>query len=270
MKTHKPRTHVSVAALSDDDLLVHLRAANIWDAISLDADWNQSQRLLLNANIGNLSLTNMQVAGQIAGDQSMVVMNWYARTNINRTPLFERFAALTYVTLIIGNVPTWCSPISDLITPSPGQRQRAPIWPTVIPHRQNISLQLDTFGRAADPLVNPIDRQRDIGLIDRPLVWIHLEGMLIPRSLWIRDDEDEDATEIRRRWTQLQAKVLRLVTSARSQQVDTAEHIARWLASMSEDPTINHDIRSQLDALADGIREGRWRPEDAKPPTPGT
>jgi hypothetical protein len=76
-------------------------------------------------NIGHHHLTNLCVAGQMASDQTMVIMNWYARTNVmdaldveDRSPLARAWHAFrhgTMVTLAIGSRPVAQRPLADLM-----------------------------------------------------------------------------------------------------------------------------------------------------------
>ena len=61
---------------------------NIYDAADLQ-NLRSSDALFGNRNVGNRMLTNMQVAGQLAGDMTFVIVNVYVRTNVCRSPLSE-------------------------------------------------------------------------------------------------------------------------------------------------------------------------------------
>jgi hypothetical protein len=61
---------------------------NIYDASDLRVLRN-SDALFGNRNVGNRMLTNMQVAGQLAGDMTFVIVNVYVRTNVCRSPLSD-------------------------------------------------------------------------------------------------------------------------------------------------------------------------------------
>jgi len=109
---------------------------NVWDAFSPSELINPHEnyqprmaelRLFGNKNIGREHLTNLQVAGQLATDQTMVIMNWYARTNVmdaldveDRSPLaraWHAFRHATLATLVIGGKPMAQRPLSDLMGP---------------------------------------------------------------------------------------------------------------------------------------------------------
>lgn len=105
---------------------------NVWDAFSPrdfagdTPEWREV-RLFGNRNIGHEHLTNMVVAGQVAGDQTMIIMNWYARTNVmdaldveDRSPLaraWHAFRHATLVTMVVGCAPIAQRPLADLIGP---------------------------------------------------------------------------------------------------------------------------------------------------------
>ena len=61
---------------------------NIYDAADLQ-NLRSSDALFGNRNVGNRMLTNIQVAGQLAGDMTFVIANVYVRTNVCRSPLSE-------------------------------------------------------------------------------------------------------------------------------------------------------------------------------------
>lgn len=266
MKSSKPKSAVSVATMSDDDLLCHLRSMNVYDSLTFDPNSaGYSVRLFGNSNIGALNATNLQVPGQIAVGAAFVVMSWYVRTNLSddliRSAEFAHFANHTYATMVVGEMPRWLSSIAELFRNRAepcSARYRAPLWPEVIPTRQNFSVNLEMFGNAADQM-------RDLGIRNRsvPHLWVHLEGVTIPREIYLYDHESELDEAVAKRWLALQAKVLRLLTSHRSQQVDTAEHIARYLWSMGDDAK-EDEVRAQLTALADAVREGRWRESESR------
>lgn len=251
-------TRSVVAVSSDDDLLEHLSAFNIWDCICVNDAYplSRSTRVFGNANIGRLELTNLQVAGQLTSSAAGIVTNWYVRTNIPRSELLDLFLQQTYVTLTLGDRPRWCAPASDLIRwPGAEGPTRSPVWPVVIEDRQNISASVDIFGGVHDDMIRSFENDAT-----RRYVWVHIEGLRIPRELYLHDDESEDSHVVRTRWLKLQAKALRLAAGIKNQPIDTAEYIARWLTQQGErEPS---EIQAQLAALADAVREGRWRPEN--------
>jgi hypothetical protein len=74
-----------------------------------------STRIFGNANVGNLSLTNLQVPGMIAGDRTALVTNWYARTNIPEGPELDAMAQKVFCTLIIGMMPQRQTTLRELL-----------------------------------------------------------------------------------------------------------------------------------------------------------
>ena len=62
--------------------------ANIYDCAALDdhQDW---QNIFGNRNVGDQFRTNLQVAGAVGFDQTFVICNIYARTNVRRTPMSD-------------------------------------------------------------------------------------------------------------------------------------------------------------------------------------
>jgi hypothetical protein len=104
--------------------------ANYWDAFAVrdlcDAPQggHGGQRLFGDRNLGNYLLTNLQVPGQIASDQSLVVCNWYARSNVAEAAQSGALAAAwhawkhaTIATLVVGSRPVMMRPLSDLMGP---------------------------------------------------------------------------------------------------------------------------------------------------------
>lgn len=108
---------------------------NLWDAFSpRELEDRQSSmletRLFGNRNIGKPEMTNTVVAGQMSGDMTGFVMNWYARTNVmdaldveDRSPLaraWHAFRHATLVTLLVGIRPVAQRPLADLMGPRHG------------------------------------------------------------------------------------------------------------------------------------------------------
>ncbi|MGC2778805.1 MAG: hypothetical protein WA418_24565 [Bradyrhizobium sp.] len=77
-------------------------------------------------NVGNGFLTNSQIGGQTPGDQTYVLTNWYARTNISgdtsRKRAWDAWTHTTTVTLVIGTCPLHQLPLSDLLARREGMR----------------------------------------------------------------------------------------------------------------------------------------------------
>jgi len=84
-------------------------------------------RLYGNKNIGQVARTNMVVGGQLSCDQTGVILNWYARTNMVevyepvKTSEFSRawtaWVHASVATLIIGCSPRHSVPLANLFGP---------------------------------------------------------------------------------------------------------------------------------------------------------
>lgn len=104
-----------------------------------------------NANVGNMFLTNMQVAGQFWFDRTAVIEQMYAVTD--RPITADDNLVLE---MIVGMSPVRMLPLHDWCVGVPG--------PIVIPVRQNFSVRVSTTGRMREPLE----------------IRVHLEGILAP------------------------------------------------------------------------------------------
>jgi hypothetical protein len=72
-----------------------------------------STRLFGNANVGNLALTNLQVAGQLASDQTYVALAlrcWLFFDGTNRRANYLNTMAQLYFTLTLGDKPQFVAP----------------------------------------------------------------------------------------------------------------------------------------------------------------
>ena len=73
----------------------------------------QSQRLFGNANVGQLALTNLQVAGQLASDQTFIILAMrcflYFDGDNHRTNYLETASQL-FFTLVLGDKPAFQAP----------------------------------------------------------------------------------------------------------------------------------------------------------------
>lgn len=70
-------------------------------------------RLFGNANIGNIALTNLQVAGQLASDQTFVVLAMRAYLffdGTNRRALYQRVSSQLWFTTVLGDKPQFVAP----------------------------------------------------------------------------------------------------------------------------------------------------------------
>jgi len=70
-------------------------------------------KLFGNANIGNTALTNLQVAGQFASDQTYIMLAlrcWLFFLGTNRRANYMNVAAQLYFTLVVGEKPMFQAP----------------------------------------------------------------------------------------------------------------------------------------------------------------
>lgn len=124
-----------------------------------------STRLFGNANVGNLALTNLQVAGQLASDQTYVILSlrcWMFFDGTNARANYQQVASQLYFTLNLGDKPQFQAPI--WYTPAGGGvhgfDSTIPIFnngtpdqegilklarPIVVPVRQNFNCNMEFF-----------------------------------------------------------------------------------------------------------------------------
>ena len=72
-----------------------------------------STRLFGNANVGNLAATNLQVAGQLASDQTYVALslrNWMFFDGPNKRQNYEGCMSQLHYTLTVGDKPQFVAP----------------------------------------------------------------------------------------------------------------------------------------------------------------
>jgi hypothetical protein len=124
-----------------------------------------STKLFGNANIGNLALTNLQVAGQLASDQTYVILAlrcWLFFDGANRRTNYLNVTSQLFWTLTVGNkpmfqAPCWYHPagggvwgfdsstsIFSLGTPEQGAILKL-ARPIIVPVRQNFAASADFF-----------------------------------------------------------------------------------------------------------------------------
>lgn len=127
-----------------------------------------SSNLFGNSNVGNLALTNLQVAGQLASDQTYVILALRASlyfNGTNRRANYLRVNSQLYWTLIVGEkpmfqAPCWYFPAGGGVwgfdaTPATGSifangepSQEAILKlarPIVVPVRQNFAVQASFY-----------------------------------------------------------------------------------------------------------------------------
>lgn len=94
------------------------RQQPIWDALIRTtgdpaSSLGSSTRLFVNTNLGNLGVTNMQVAGQLASDQTYLVLAMRAYLYFNGTNArtnYLQVASQLYFTLVAGDKPQFSAP----------------------------------------------------------------------------------------------------------------------------------------------------------------
>ena len=122
-------------------------------------------KLFGNANIGTLALTNLQVAGQLASDQTYVILAlrcWMFFDGTNRRANYLNTAATLFWTLTVGNKPMFQAPAwyfpqgggifgmdattSIYTNGLPTQEALLKLArPIIVPVRQNFAAQADWF-----------------------------------------------------------------------------------------------------------------------------
>jgi hypothetical protein len=142
----------------------------VWDTLvrstgSPTATINPSTRLFGNANVGQLQLTNLQVPGQLASDQTYVILAlraWLYFDGATSRDLYLQTMSQLYFTLTLGDKPQFVAPCwyypagggvygvdtsaSVLNNGYPSQQAILKLArPIIIPVRQNISVNAEFF-----------------------------------------------------------------------------------------------------------------------------
>jgi len=124
-----------------------------------------STRLFGNANVGNLALTNLQVAGQLASDQTYVALAlrcWLYFDGQNARTNYQGVLSQLYFTLTLGDKPQFVAPCwyfpaggglygLDAATPVfnngyPSQQAIMKLArPIILPVRQNFNVNAEFF-----------------------------------------------------------------------------------------------------------------------------
>jgi hypothetical protein len=127
-----------------------------------------STRLFGNANVGQLQLTNLQVPGQLASDQTYVILAmrcWLYFDGTNHRDLYLQVMSQLYFTLTLGDkpqfvAPCWYFPSGGGIYGGGGSTDANAVFnlgypsqqailklarPIIIPVRQNISVNAEFF-----------------------------------------------------------------------------------------------------------------------------
>lgn len=142
----------------------------IWDTLvrstdSPTATIQPSTLLFGNANVGNLALTNLQVAGQLASDQTYVILAlrcWLYFDGTNARTFYQQVSSQLYFTLTLGDKPQFVAPCwyhpagggvfgfdaTDSVFNNGWPSQDSILKlarPIIIPVRQNISVNAQFF-----------------------------------------------------------------------------------------------------------------------------
>ena len=226
-----------------NDALIHnVVEQSFYDCIEINEQWLNGYRLFGNSNIGNLDLTNLQIPGQMPGDRAFLIGGWHARTNLPETgrarDLFMVLAQHVHATLMIGSRFQMVDALASLLRPN---RPRS--WPSFVPCRQQFSVSIDRFNSLAfDDLLDEL-RRTDAGraLYPGPRFWIHLDGLVV---------DDRDGAQLIER---VHRHMIHVETETRS----VEQRIVDWVSSNN----VPGDDASaaQLQAICDGILEGRWK-----------
>lgn len=171
----------------------------IWDTLvrSTGSPTNTippSSKLFGNANVGQLALTNLQVAGQLASDQTYVILAlraWLFFDGTNRRDLYLQTVSQLYFTLSLGDKPQFSAPCwyhpagggiygtdntaSVLNNGYPSQQSILKLArPIIIPVRQNISVNAEFF---AVGTTNVLDIINNAATDDQMVIMYMIDGL---------------------------------------------------------------------------------------------
>ena len=138
---------------------------------------NPRVNLFGNSNVGNLALTNLQVAGQLASDQTYVILAlraWLYFDGTNRRALYTQTVSQLFFTFTLGDkpqfvAPCWYTPAgggiygfdstaSVLNNGYPSQQSILKLArPIIIPVRQNISVTAEFFAMGSTNVLDLIN-----------------------------------------------------------------------------------------------------------------
>jgi hypothetical protein len=136
-----------------------------------------STRLFGNANVGNLALTNLQVAGQLASDQTYVALAlraWLFFDGTNARLNYQGILSQLYFTLTLGDKPQFIAPCwyfpagggiygLDATTAvfNNGYPSQAAIMklarPIIVPVRQNFNVNAEFFAVGTTVALNTLN-----------------------------------------------------------------------------------------------------------------
>jgi hypothetical protein len=147
-----------------------------------------------NANVGQLALTNLQVAGQLASDQTYVILAmraWLYFDGTNDRAFYQQVTSQLYFTLSLGDKPQFSAPCwyypagggvfgFDSTTAvfnhgMPGQSEILKLArPIIIPVRQNIQVSAQFFSVGS---TNVLDLLNNASTDDQLCIMFMLDGL---------------------------------------------------------------------------------------------
>jgi len=151
-------------------------------------------KLFGNSNVGDLGRTNMNVAGQLASDQTYVMLAlrcWLYFDGTNKRANYLNVAAQLYWTMIVGNKPMFQAPcwyfpsgggvwgldasasIFTLGTPEQGSILKL-ARPIIVPVRQNFLAQADFFNIGT---VSALDGLNSGASDDQKVIMFMIDGL---------------------------------------------------------------------------------------------
>jgi hypothetical protein len=171
----------------------------VWDTLVRStgapaAPINPQSFLFGNANVGQLALTNLQVAGQLASDQTYVILAmraWLYFDGTNDRALYQQVTSQLYFTLGLGDKPQFSAPcwyypagggVSGFDATNaiynhglPGQSEILKLArPIIIPVRQNIQVNAQFF---AVGTTNVLDLLNNAATDDQMVIMFMLDGL---------------------------------------------------------------------------------------------
>ena len=171
----------------------------VWDTLVRSTDSpatpiGPSTRLFGNANVGQLQLTNLQVPGQLASDQTYVILAlraWLYFDGTTHRDLYLQTVSQLYFTLTLGDKPQFVAPCwyfpagggiygtdttaSVLNNGYPSQQSILKLArPIIIPVRQNISVNAEFF---AVGTTNVLDILNNAATDDQMVIMFMIDGL---------------------------------------------------------------------------------------------
>lgn len=153
-----------------------------------------STRLFGNANVGSLALTNLQVAGQLASDQTYVALAlraWLFFDGTNARANYQGVLSQLYFTLTLGDKPQFVAPCwyypagggiygLDATTPvfNNGNPQQSAIMklarPIILPVRQNFNVNAEFFSVGT---TSALDQLNSGATDDQKVILFMIDGL---------------------------------------------------------------------------------------------